>query len=135
ISVEVNPIVLMGLGFIMGFTIDIFYDSLGMHAMASVLIMYLRNYWLNLITPQGGYDTNAVPVLSMNGVQWFLIYLVPLVFLHHTVLFFIEAGGFQLFWFTFWKALASTLLTTPCIAIFQFMFGETRPVGRRGGNE
>src|SRR5690606_33335431 len=73
LPVEVNPLVLMGLGFTLGFTIDIFYDSLGMHAMASVLIMYLRNYWLKLITPQGGYDSNAVPVLSMNGVQWFLI--------------------------------------------------------------
>lgn len=126
LPVEVNPIVLMGLGFIMGFTIDIFYDSLGMHAMAAVLIMYLRNYWLNLITPQGGYDSNAVPVLSMNGVQWFLIYLMPLVFLHHAVLFFIEAGGFQLFWFTLWKALASSLLTVLIIVIFQFMFGEKR---------
>ncbi|HEX7016693.1 MAG TPA: Rod shape-determining protein MreD [Cyclobacteriaceae bacterium] len=126
LPVEVNPLVLMGLGFVLGFTVDIFYDSLGMHAMASVLIMYLRNHWLNLITPQGGYDTNAVPNLSMNGTQWFLIYLMPLVFLHHAVLFFIEAGGFQLFWFTLWKALASTLLTILIIVIFQFMFGEKK---------
>ncbi|HEY4654586.1 MAG TPA: Rod shape-determining protein MreD [Cyclobacteriaceae bacterium] len=126
LPVDVNPLLLMGLGFVMGFTIDIFYDSLGMHAFACVFIMYVRSYWLKLVTPQGGYDSNAVPVMAMNGVQWFLIYIVPLVFLHHILLFFVEAGGFGLFWFTVWKAVASTLLTTVLIVIFQFLFGERR---------
>jgi len=126
LPVDVNPLFLMGLGFVMGFTIDIFYDSLGMHAFACVFIMYMRSYWLKLVTPQGGYDSNAVPVMAMNGVQWFLIYIVPLVFLHHILLFFVEAGGFGLFWFTVWKAVASTLLTTVLIVIFQFLFGERR---------
>lgn len=126
LPVDVNPLLLMGLGFIMGFTIDIFYDSLGMHAFATVFIMYLRNYWLKLITPQGGYDSNAVPVMSMNGIQWFLIYIMPLLFLHHALLFFIEAGGFRLFGFTLWKSVASTLLTTLLIVIFQFMFGPKK---------
>jgi hypothetical protein len=121
LPVDVNPLFLMGLGFVMGFTIDIFYDSLGMHAFACVFIMYMRSYWLKLVTPQGGYDSNAVPVMAMNGVQWFLIYIVPLVFLHHILLFFVEAGGFGLFWFTVWKAVASTLLTTVLIVIFQFL--------------
>ena len=126
LPVDVNPLFLMGLGFVMGFTIDIFYDSLGMHAFACVFIMYMRSYWLKLVTPQGGYDSNAVPVMAMNGVQWFLIYIAPLVFLHHILLFFVEAGGFGLFWFTVWKAVASTLLTTVLIVIFQFLFGERR---------
>jgi hypothetical protein len=126
LPVELNPLVLMGLGFLMGFSIDIFYDSLGMHAFASVFIMYIRTYWLNLITPQGGYDSNAVPAMAMSGLQWFLIYVTPLVFLHHVLLFFIEAGGLDLFWFTLWKALASTMLTTLLIVIFQFLFADRR---------
>ena len=126
LPVESNPLALMGIGFLMGFTIDIFYDSLGMHASASVLIMYLRNYWLNLITPQGGYDSNAVPTMTMNGAQWFSVYAMPLVFLHHTLLFFIEAGGFGIFWFTLWKALASTLLTLLVMMIVQFLFADKK---------
>ena len=126
LPVESNPLVLMGIGFLMGFIIDIFYDSLGMHASASVLIMYLRNYWLTSITPQGGYDSNAVPTLAMNGIQWFLVYSTPLIFLHHTILFFIEAGGFGIFWFTLWKAFVSTLLTMVIILIVQFLFAERK---------
>ena len=97
-----------------------------MHASASVLIMYLRNYWLNSITPQGGYDSNAVPTLAMNGIQWFSVYASPLIFLHHTILFFIEAGGFGIFWFTLWKAFVSTLLTMVIILIVQFLFAERK---------
>lgn len=126
LPVEINTLLLMGIGFLMGFTIDIFYDSLGMHASASVLIMYLRNYWLNLNTPQGGYDSNTSPALAINGIQWFVVYATPLVFIHHTVLFFIEAGGFGIFWFTLWKVFASTLLTMLVILIVQFLFAERR---------
>jgi hypothetical protein len=128
LPVEINPLLLMALGFLMGFVIDIFYDSLGMHASASVLIMYLRNYWLNLITPQGGYDSNTTPTLAMNGMQWFMVYAVPLIFLHHSILFFIEAGGFGIFWFTLWKAIASTMLTMLVILIGQFLFAERRRI-------
>src|SRR3954463_6991862 len=61
LPVESNPLFLMAIGFIMGFFVDVFYDSLGLHALACVLITYIRNYWLNMITPQGGYDSNAIP--------------------------------------------------------------------------
>lgn len=123
---DINPLILMSIGFVMGFVVDIFYDSLGMHASACVLIMYVRNYWLNLNTPQGGYDSNAAPTLSMNGIQWFTVYALPLVFIHHAVLFFIEAGGFGIFWFTLWKTIASTMLTTLVTLIIQLLFAERR---------
>src|SRR5918993_4712763 len=81
LPVDANPIALMGIGFLMGFAVDMFYESIGLHAFASVMIMYLRNYWLNSLTPQGGYDSSTVPSVAMNGVQWFLVYAMPLIFL------------------------------------------------------
>jgi hypothetical protein len=126
LPVEVNPLILMGIGFLMGFAIDLFYESIGLHAFASVLLMYVRNYWLNQLTPQGGYDSNSVPSLAMNGVQWFLVYATPLIFLHHALLFFMEAGGFGMFWFTLSKVLTSTIFTTVVILIAQFLFPGRR---------
>ena len=100
---------------------------LGLHAFACVLIMYLRNYWLNNLTPQGGYDSNDVPSLALNGLQWFMVYATPLVLLHHGALFFAEAGGFGMFWFTLWKIITSTLFTLLVILIAQFLFPSRRP--------
>jgi hypothetical protein len=126
LPVEMNPLVLMTTGFLMGFCIDIFYDSLGLHAFACVAVMYVRNYYLSAITPQGGYDSNATPSIAINGIQWFLVYTVPLVFLHHSVLFFVEAGGFSMFWFTLWKVIMSTLFTTIVTVIVQYLFPSGR---------
>ena len=126
LPVEANPMALMGVGFLLGFAVDLFYESIGLHAFASVTIMYLRNFWLNSLTPQGGYDSSSVPTIAMNGVQWFLVYAMPLVFIHHAVLFFMEAGGFKMFWFTLWKVITSTLFTTVVILLAQFLFPGRR---------
>ncbi len=119
LPVETNNLLLMVLAFLLGFTIDIFYDSLGIHALALVTVAYLRNYWLSSITPQGGYDANSSPAIT-NGVQWFLVYTVPMVFVHLALLFFIEAGGFGMFWFTMLKIMASLIFTVSVMTMLQF---------------
>lgn len=126
LPVESNPLVLMLVGFGMGLLVDIFYDSLGLHAMASVFIMFVRNYWLGVLTPQGGYDSNSVPALAAYGPQWFVTYVAPLIFLHHTLLFYTEAGGFDYFWHTLAKVLASTLYTLVVIVVVEYLFPGKR---------
>ncbi len=124
--VENNPLILMALGFVMGFSVDVFYDSLGLHALASVLLMYVRNYWLAGLTPQGGYDANALPSVANNGVQWFITYALPLIFLHHAVLFYTEAGGFDYFWHTLIKVITSTAYTLLVMLIVEYVFPGRR---------
>lgn len=128
LPVETNPLLLMFIGFGMGIFIDMFYDSVGLHALSCVLIMYLRNYWLARVTPQGGYDNGAIPGIASDGLQWFLIYSIPLIFVHHAVLFFTEAGGFHYFWFTIVNVIFSTLYTTVVILIVQYLFLGSRRV-------
>ncbi|MBL7863463.1 MAG: Rod shape-determining protein MreD [Cyclobacteriaceae bacterium] len=126
LPIETNPLVLMLAGFLMGFSIDVFYDSLGLHAMSLILVSYLRNYWLTTITPQGGYDAGQGPTLAVNGLQWFMVYALPLVFLHHFILFFAEAGGFGIFWYTMLKVIASLTFTMTVILLLQYFSFERR---------
>lgn len=128
LPIEINTLALMFIGFSLGFMVDIFYDSLGLHAFTMVLIAYLRNYWLSVISPQGGYDTGTGPTLAVNGVQWFLVYTVPMIFLHHFVLFFLEAGGFVVFWYTMLKVMASLLFTMTVILLIQYISTERRSI-------
>jgi len=120
LPIETNPLILMFSGFMLGFLVDIFYDSLGLHAMSLVLVAYLRNYWLAAITPQGGYDAGEGPTLAVNGLQWFMVYSLPLVFVHHAVLFFMEAGGFGIFWYTMSKVMTSLVFTMTVLLLFQY---------------
>jgi hypothetical protein len=125
---ELSAMMTIVIGFFTGFTIDVFYDSMGLHAFAAVLMGYLRTYWLSFITPQGGYETGNAPTLEANGVQWFLVYAIPLVFVHHFVLFFLEASGFELFWFTMLKIISSTLFTMIVIVFLQFLTPQRRRI-------
>lgn len=122
LPVETDRLLLMFIGFTMGIIIDTFYDSLGLHAFASVFIMFIRNPWLAWLTPQGGYDVGSVPTMESNGIQWFLTYSVPLILIHHTLLFFIEVGGFQYTGFTLLKIGSSVLFTSLIIVMLQFLF-------------
>jgi hypothetical protein len=126
LPIEINTLALMLIGFALGFMVDIFYDSLGLHASTLVLIAYVRNYWLSVISPQGGYDAGMGPTLAVNGVQWFLVYTLPMIFLHHFVLFFVEAGGFSVFWYTMLKVISSLLFTMIVIVLIQFLSAERR---------
>lgn len=126
LPIETNSLVLMLVAFLLGFMVDIFYDSLGLHALSLVLVAYLRNYWLTTITPQGGYDAGQGPTLAVNGLQWFMVYSLPLVFIHHFVLFFAEAGGFGIFWYTMSKVITSMVFTMFVILILQYFSFDRR---------
>lgn len=125
---ELSATLTILVGFIVGFTIDIFYSSMGLHAFATVLMSYLRNYWLSVITPQSGYDVGNSPTIATNGVQWFLVYTIPMVFIHHFVLFFLEASGFDMFWFTMLKIIGSLLFTMTVIIFLQFLVPQRRKI-------
>lgn len=121
--IETDNLFLMIAGFVIGFTVDIFYNSLGLHALTMVLIGYLRNYWLNTITPQGGYDLGAMPNIPSQGVQWFLVYMMPLIFIHHLTLFLVESAG-TLFWYSMLKTISSLLFTITVIVILQYLLPQ-----------
>ncbi|MDQ3395972.1 MAG: Rod shape-determining protein MreD [Bacteroidota bacterium] len=123
---EAGRITLMLIGFATGFVVDIFYDSLGIHAAACVLLMYVRPMWINLITPRGGYELEMRPTLSHMGLQWFSTYIVPLIFVHHFALFFIETGGINLIFYTGLKTIASVAFTFIIIIVVQYLFYSSR---------
>lgn len=122
LPLELGPLGLMLIAFVTGFSIDLFYDSLGVNAAASVFISFIRPYWLSLITPRGGYEEIEIPNLKTMDFGWFFTYALPLIFIHHFVLFFLEAGGFALFFFTLSKVFFSTLLTFFVIILTQYLF-------------
>ena len=113
---------LLLLGFFTGLVIDIFYNSLGTHMAAATFICFIRPHWINAITPRGGYENVEKPTLKDISLGWFLTYSMPLVLFHVLILFFVEAGGFHLFFSVVFKALMSTFLTVFLLVVVQYLF-------------
>jgi hypothetical protein len=119
---DTNSVLLLLLGFATGLLVDIFYDTVGIHAAASTFIAYLRPYVIMFITPRGGYEQNMRLNLQSMGIDWFIPYVLFLTFVHHTILFFIEASQLNLFLFTLLKIASSTVFTCVVIILIQYLF-------------
>jgi hypothetical protein len=122
LPLQVSPIVLISTAFLSGLVVDLFYSTPGLNAATSVLVGFIRPYWLGLITPRGGYEDVDIPRLKTMGFSWFITYSVPLIFLHHLTLFIVESGNLFNFWFMINKTIFSTLYTTSILVIGQYMF-------------
>ena len=121
LPIEIGVMTAMLLGFASGLLVDAFYNTFGIHAAASVFIMFVRQRWLTFLTPRGGYDIGIAPTPQSMGIRWFVAYAFPLIFFHHALIFFIEAANFQLFSFTLAKILASAIFTLLMITIIQYI--------------
>ena len=122
LPVDTRPVIAIPVGFAMGLSVDMFYNTSGMHAAASVLVMFLRDRWLNLITPQGGFEIGASPTIKVSGVLWYIGYALPIILIHQLMLFYIESYGFGMFWFTFYKVILSTMFTFIMCVVLQVLF-------------
>jgi hypothetical protein len=122
LPLQISTTLLITVSFLAGLIVDMFYSTPGINASASVLIAFLRPYWLGLITPRGGYEEIDIPRLKTLGFSWFITYSIPLIFIHHLSLFIVEAGDLFNFWFVINKTILSTIYTTGILVIGQYMF-------------
>lgn len=120
LPVEMNKLLVMLVAFFTGMTIDVFSDTMGMHASACVFLAFVRPYVLAALAPRDGYELNQRPSLNQFGFQWFVIYASICTFLHHLFLFFVEVFRFSEFLDTLWRTLASSFFTLVLILIMQY---------------
>jgi rod shape-determining protein MreD len=107
-------------GFLLGLSVDLFSNTLGMHTGAAVFIAFLRPWVLSIIAPRDGYEPDTFPRIYYYGFKWFAIYTLILTFLHHTVLFYLEVFNFHDFLSTFLRVVLSTFLTALTIILSQY---------------
>ena len=112
--------------FLIGLGVDIFSDSMGIHAAACVFMGFCRPYVLNIIKPRDGYDFNTQPTIRDMDVRWFITYAGVLVFLHHLVFFYIEIFRASEFLNILTRVLMSTFFTLLLVVLSQLLFTSSR---------
>jgi hypothetical protein len=119
IPFEISVVVGMVIAFATGFLVDVFYDTLGMHAAASVFVAYLRGPLQKALTPAGNYEEYMEPTLPSMGLQWYALYVTPLVLVHACTLLSIEYLNASMIPLAFLKGLATVPFTVVMIALLQ----------------
>lgn len=126
LPVESKTVPTLFIAFGMGMVVDLFYDTLGIHTASILVIAFIRKFWLNVLTPTGGYDENLQPSMLNMGFGWFVTYSIPLILLHHSLFFYIESLGTNLFLPVVQKTIASAIFVFIMSIIVQLLFYRRR---------
>jgi len=114
---------LMIMGFITGLVLDYFTKTPGLHASACVLISYLRPLLINLLIPQESSEINyEEPSITSLGFMPYFVYLLLLVFLHHSWLFLLEAIQFAGIMYFLTKTLLSVAVSLILTLVVELLF-------------
>ena len=94
LPIKTPRILVLMLGLVMGLGIDMFYNSLGVHASALVFMAYVRPFVMKVLEPYGGYNVEDSPTIRNFGIGWFFTYSAILLFVHIFFYFCVEAFSF-----------------------------------------
>lgn len=126
LPVQIKTIPTLLISFFLGLGVDLFYDTLGIHTASIVAVGFIRYRWLQVLVPTGGYDDDLQPSLLNMGFGWFLSYSLPLIIIHHSLFFYIESLGTDLFMSSVQKIIASAIFVFIMSIIVQLLFYRRR---------
>lgn len=107
--------------FFIGLSVDMFTNTLGLHASACLFIAFFRPNILDLLSPRDGYDFNSELNSRDLGLKWFVYYAFIMTFIHNFWLFYLEAFQFVDILRIFGKVLFSTLISVLVLYVFQYI--------------
>lgn len=107
-------------GFLLGFIIDLANNTVGIHAIASTLLTYLRPYLLSLLLNREQID-NQERKQKINETKYFFKYVLINTTIFHVVLIICEAFSFQNFLIILLRVFYSTLISVLFIMLYYFI--------------
>lgn len=123
---ETPNVLLFPLAFLLGITVDAFYDTPGLHAAACVLLALVRVMFISVTVQKDGFDNEPEPTLSIMGFRWFITYALILTVIHHSFLFLLEAFSFSELIFTLQRVVSSSIFTVFLMLITGLLFFRKR---------
>lgn len=126
LPIAMRPTTLLFIAFSLGFLLDLFYETIGMHAAAATFLAFVRPFWLRAISPTGGYVETENPSLSEMGIGWYLTYALPMIFAYSVVFFLADQWGNGGLWAVLNKSFFSSLFTCLLVILVQLLFFKRR---------
>jgi len=118
---NIPNLLLYVIAFITGLTLDAFYDTLGVHTSACIALAFVRILFISVSLNREAID-EPEPSLGNMGFRWFSLYAVLCIFVHHFVLFFLEAFKLTSLSYTLGRTLLSVVFTLFTVLLVEFIF-------------
>jgi hypothetical protein len=112
---------LLLLAFTTGLIIDMFANTPGLNAAATVFLAFMRPAVINLVGKRPDYEQGGEPSMRDMGFPWFFPYAMMLVLIHHFALNIIDVFSFRELGQTFLRLIVSSTFTLIFILLAQYM--------------
>jgi len=119
LPIETPKWLLLFSAFLLGLIVDIFMNSLGILAFSSVLVAYLRPFYLIITAPRDGYEKGNVLGIKDYGWSWYLRYALALTLILHFFYFLLIGFGQENFLVVLWQTIISSFVTLLLITVHQ----------------
>lgn len=107
--------------FLIGFVVDIFNGTPGLHAAATVFLAFVRPFVIGITTRKSDLEDKTEPSVSEMGLKWFIVYGLILLILHNLSLFMLEAFSIRLFGLVLLEVLCSVPISLVFIILIIYI--------------
>ncbi len=107
--------------FFLGLFVDMFEDTGGVHASATVFVAFVRPFLLKVLSGRDGYSLESLPRISWYGFLWFLKFTLISVLIHNFVYFLVLEFSFANFSILLAKIFLTSVLSVVLIIISQYL--------------
>lgn len=114
------------IGFLLGLFIDMFYDTVGVHAFALTAMAYARGIVLAYLEPRGGYQLTMSPTRHSMGINWLMAYTAICVFVFVFLYFTAEIFTFVYIGKILLKTFLTFLLSMMIIMGYHLLFNPRK---------
>ena len=112
---------LLTAAFILGLSVDIFTNTIGLNAAACVMMAFARPFVISAISSGPESLFGETPSLRNQGLKWFLYYSIILIVIHHFTFFYLEIFRFSEFMATLVRVLLSSAFTLFLVLISEYL--------------
>ena len=122
LPVETSIVSLLVVAFFLGFGIDLFSNTYGLHTSALLGFTMLRPTFLRLFSSRDGYDSLLETNIFNMGMFWFVQSFGSLLFIHHLWFFVLEEFKFNDLGYIFLKTILSVPVSFLICILVQYLF-------------
>ena len=120
-KLDTDILTLLIYSFVLGISIDIFRDTIGLNAAALLVVAILRKYFLAIISERDEFDSMVELDFFNLGPVRYLIYFGLGIMTHHFVFVLIEQFSLNHFFLLLYQSLINTLIALILLFLIQYL--------------
>lgn len=122
LPVNINRYVFISIAFVYGLIMDVLLFTYGLHTTTLVLIGFLRPYLMGLFINEEQIEQNIEVHLTSLGARRYFIYLLIMLFIHHSLLNMLQVFSFREYIFTLYKTVLNVVASLLIIVVYDLTF-------------